>query len=136
MGIEKLLASQGYKLTRQRLGIIGVICRNNSCMSAEEIFLEVKKIDPSTNLSTVYRTIDLLCEKKLLTKVDFGDNKYRYQVVTEEHCHHAICLGCKKRLELPECPVKGFEKNVGNTIDFKITGHRLEVYGYCPNCQA
>ncbi|MGE4284542.1 MAG: Fur family transcriptional regulator [Clostridia bacterium] len=133
--IAKLLISQKCKLTKQRKAILEILSQNKKCLTAEEIFMEVKKINPTTCLTTVYRTIELLSSKNMLRKIDFGDNKYRYEINTNSHRHHIICVGCKKMIEIEGCPVSDFEKNVRNQTQFKITGHRLEMYGYCPQCQ-
>ncbi len=135
MNIKGNFADKGYKITKQRSDIIKVLAVSKHCMTAEEIFFEVKKLNPSTNLSTIYRTVDLLCKKGLLNKLNFGDNKYRYQAVSDRHSHHAICLNCKRTMELKECPVQELERKVCRDGSFKVTGHKLEVYGYCSQCQ-
>ena len=133
--LKSYLAKQGCKMTKQRKAILDILSNTSTCMSAEEIYLKVKKISPSTCLTTVYRTIELLASKNLLNKIDFGDNRYRYEINTNLHHHHIICLGCKKIMRLEGCPVKEFEKKVSTKTNFEITGHRLELYGYCPECK-
>ena len=133
--LKNYLASQGCKMTKQRKAILDVLSNSNTCMSAEEIYSKVKTIRSSTCLTTVYRTIDLLASKNLLNKINLGDNRYRYEINTDLHHHHIICLECKKIVCLEGCPVEEFEKTVGTKTDFKITGHRLELYGYCSDCK-
>ncbi|MDK2800179.1 MAG: Fur family transcriptional regulator, ferric uptake regulator [Clostridiales bacterium] len=133
--LKKILTNQNYKMTKQRKAILQILSESDTCLSAEEIYLQAKKLNPSTCLTTVYRTIELLAENNLLNKVNFGDNKYRYEINSSLHHHHIICLGCKKMIEITECPVSRLEKNIKTQTQFKITGHRLELYGYCPDCQ-
>ena len=51
-----------------------------------------------------------------------------------EHPHYAVCLECHKRIPLPSCPFAHvhLEQDTG---DFTVTGHKLELYGYCKKCQ-
>lgn len=133
--LKSLLSDKGFKMTKQRKAILDILSEAETCMSAEEIFLEVKENSPSTCLTTVYRTIELLVSNNLLNKLDFGDNKYRYEINSNYHHHHVVCLNCKKIICLEGCPVQEFESKIGARTDFKITGHRLELYGYCPECQ-
>ena len=43
-------------------------------------------------------------------------------------------LECHKRIPLPSCPFAHvhLEQDTG---DFTVTGHKLELYGYCKKCQ-
>jgi len=46
-----------------------------------------------------------------------------------------ICMGCKKMLTIEHCPLENFEKALEKETDFVIAGHKLDVYGYCSECQ-
>jgi Fur family ferric uptake transcriptional regulator len=64
------------------------------------------------------------------------NNKAKYEMIHEnEHCHHLICIGCTKIVKIEDCPFKELEKTLHNRTDFDVTGHKLEVYGYCPDCK-
>ncbi|WP_094551200.1 Fur family transcriptional regulator [Petroclostridium xylanilyticum] len=133
--LKNFFTDRKCKITKQRKAILNILSQSNTCLSAEEIYLEAKKLNPGTCLTTVYRTIELLSSNNMLNKINFGDNKYRYEINSNLHHHHIICVGCKKMIEIEGCPVADFEKSIKNQTQFKITGHRLEMYGYCPDCQ-
>ncbi|MCB2487451.1 ferric iron uptake transcriptional regulator, partial [Listeria monocytogenes] len=66
-------------------------------LSAEEVFLRVKDIAPDTRLATVYRTLELLTELRVVDKINFGDGVSRYDLRQEgaKHIHHhLVCLEC------------------------------------------
>jgi Fur family ferric uptake transcriptional regulator len=44
-------------------------------------------------------------------------------------------LGCKKILSIEHCPLKGYEEILKKETDYAISGHKLDIYGYCPDCQ-
>lgn len=132
---DTILAQIGCKNTRSRKAIIEVLGRSDLPLSAEEIFLMVKESGASTNLSTVYRTLDLMESKSLLDKCVMSDGRARYQLICEDHKHHITCTSCHKSIPINICPLEALEKDLVNKTDFNITGHRLELYGLCPKCR-
>lgn len=132
---ENILTKKGYKNTKTRKAILDVLEESDGFLSAEEIYLHAKQVHASLNLSTVYRTLDLLKEKDMLVKIMIEDGKARYQIKENEHHHHLICLNCYKKVPLEYCPLQEMEKELKDKTDFEIINHRLELYGLCPECQ-
>ena len=88
------------------------------------------KVD-GMSLSTVYRIAEKLCEKGIVSKHTIQDSdKFYYELINGEHRHYAICLGCKEMRYVDICPVHS--PHIDN---FTVTGHKLEIYGYCVKCQ-
>ena len=52
----------------------------------------------------------------------------------DHHCH-LRCLDCGQVLEFSEETIKDVEQGVGEHYDFLVTGHKLDVYGYCTKCR-
>src|SRR5690625_6241433 len=74
--IKKQLHAKSYKLTPQREATLRVLLeREEDHLSAEEVFLLVKDKAPEIGLATVYRTLELLSELKIVDKINFGDRK-------------------------------------------------------------
>ncbi len=132
---DTILSQIGCKNTKSRKKIIEVLTGAEVPLSAEEIFLNVRKSGSTTNLSTVYRTLDLLESKGLLEKSIMSDGRARFKLVLEGHKHHITCINCYKSIPINTCPIELFEKDLVDTTDFNITGHKLEVYGLCPKCR-
>ena len=103
--------------------------------TAEEIFNRVREQGFSTNLSTVYRTLELLKSKGLLEMSIMAGSRARYQLLCNGHRHHIVCTGCHMAIPLDGCPLEVIEMNIGETTKFDITGHKLELYGLCPQCK-
>jgi len=51
------------------------------------------------------------------------------------HRHYLICLGCKKIMPIDHCPLGDYEKSLAKKTNYLISGHRLDIYGYCPECK-
>ena len=130
------LKSNGLKSTQHRIDILNIIEKSSQPIAADQIFEEMQKRGITINLSTVYRTLDTLCNKNLLTKLNIdGDNRTLFEFNRMLHTHHLVCLRCKKILAINSCPLEGYEKDLEKKTDYVIAGHKLNVYGYCPECR-
>jgi Fur family ferric uptake transcriptional regulator len=72
------LSELGYRLTPQRIMIISAIENSEQHISAEEIYAQIVVKYPTVNISTVYRTMELLKRLNLVTETDLGEGRVRY----------------------------------------------------------
>lgn len=125
----------GLKNTKRRVAILDILYRSSQPVSAEQVFLEMKQEDIPANLSTVYRTLEALTEKGLAARIDIaGDSRALYEYNRMVHSHYLVCLGCRKIKTIDRCPLKHYEESLAKETNYSITGHKLNVYGYCPEC--
>ncbi|PKM51212.1 MAG: transcriptional repressor [Firmicutes bacterium HGW-Firmicutes-7] len=133
---KEILMDKGLKNTRHRERILEVFKKSDRPLTAEEIFLILKSNSENSCLSTVYRTVEVFEAKGLVLKSNsIDDGKARFEFNTKEHKHHVICTRCHQIIFINECPFSEFEKKLKDKIDFDITGHKFEIYGYCKECQ-
>ncbi len=118
--------------TWQRQTIIRIIKAGGCHLTAEEIHRRVRRGGRRIGLATVYRTLDACARAGVVEPVRVGDGAVRYGLASDHH-DHLICLGCGTWDALEPCLVPSVPKRV--TPGFRVTGHRLEVYGYCRACQ-
>jgi Fur family ferric uptake transcriptional regulator len=129
------LKRNGLKSTKRRAAILSALEQSDAPMTAEEVFLKLGGGDSSASLSTVYRAIERLTEKGLLTRLTVeGDAKALYEYNRMVHRHYLICLGCRKMRPISGCPLGDYEESVERETNFVISGHKLDLYGYCPDC--
>jgi Fur family ferric uptake transcriptional regulator len=130
------LARNGLKTTKHRTEILDILEGSDQPLAAEQIFLELKKRNISVNLSTVYRVLEVLADNNLTEKLTIpGDSRTLFEYNRMVHKHYLICLGCKKIIPIEHCPLKDFEKTLAKETNFTISGHKLDIYGYCPECK-
>ncbi|WP_188206075.1 ferric iron uptake transcriptional regulator [Alkalibacillus aidingensis] len=138
--IKKQLHSQSYKLTPQREATVRVLLEHEEDhLSAEDVYLLVKDKAPEIGLATVYRTLELLTELKVVDKINFGDGVSRYDLRKEgaEHFHHhLVCVECGSVLEIEEDLLGDVEKVVESRFEFEVRDHRLTFHGVCKSCQS
>ncbi|HPN72427.1 MAG TPA: transcriptional repressor [Candidatus Omnitrophota bacterium] len=136
--------SCGYRLTVPRKLIMDILGKTTKHLSAEDIFMEVHKLNPQIGLTTVYRTLDILAQMGMVSKFDFGDGRARYELKTsgeKSHHHHLVCTECKKVInyndfmdEELECMGKT-EKALSRKYNFDIKSHVVQFYGLCEKCR-
>lgn len=129
------LKDKGLKQTKHRLAILESLKANDQPLSAEEIFKRLKERKIAINLSTVYRNVELLAEKKVLNKLVLsGEQRAVFEYNQEIHRHYLICLSCSEIRTIEDCPLQGYEERLGCETGYRIIGHQLDVYGYCAAC--
>ena len=133
------LHESGFKLTPQREATLLVLLENEKDhLSAEEIYFFVKKKNADIGLATVYRTLEILTDIKIVDKISFDDGVARYDLRKEgaDHFHHhLLCLECGNIEEIEEDLLGDVEKIVEKDFQFLVKDHRLTFHGICQNCQ-
>lgn len=130
------IQNAGMKNTKYRVNILELMEKNHQLMSAQEIYQKLVAKKMRINLSTVYRSLDALVENKLLNRVTIEKEKQAlYEYNRDEHHHFLICNGCNKIIPIYNCPLEDYAEEVQKETGFKVTGHRIEFYGLCEDCQ-
>jgi Fur family ferric uptake transcriptional regulator len=141
--IEKLkndLKQKGYKLTPQRRAIVDIIIKNEgNHLTTEEIYDLVKVECPEIGLATVYRTVQLLEEMRVICKLDLSDGCNRYELVRQDENHqhhHLICNSCGRVIEVQGDLLETLEHDIETKYDFEIKNHSVKFFGICNDCKS
>lgn len=131
------LKKHDYKLTSPRKVVIdALINMGPEHYTVEDLYDIVEKMDPNIGVATVYRTVNMLYDLQLVTKLDLNDGYDRYELVKNyHHHHHLICDHCGKTTEVMEDHLDDLEEKISKQFNFKITGHFLKFRGICSACQ-
>ena len=96
MESEERLKNSGLKTTKSRKAILDILIRSDQPMAAEQIFLVLKEEQIAINLSTVYRTLESLENKDLVTKISIlDDDRMLFEYNQLGHRHYLVCISCK-----------------------------------------
>ncbi|HOV69495.1 MAG TPA: Fur family transcriptional regulator [Clostridia bacterium] len=126
----------GLRITPHREKILDILEKSDQPIPADRIFIMMKDDDIDINLSTVYRALEALVSKGLAVKLDIGgENKVYYAYNNNVHSHYLVCLGCKSITTIDYCPLEEYEKKLEEEREFSVSGHKLDIYGYCPGCK-
>jgi len=134
--IYKTIKVKGLKLTPARKEVLEIFTNSDyKLLNASEIFDLVRKNNPKTNFSTVYRNLEILLENEIIEKIFFNEET-KYKLRNHEAHHHLmICTSCHKTKPLPFCPFGELETYIKNTTDFLPLKHHVEILGYCEKCR-
>jgi Fur family transcriptional regulator, peroxide stress response regulator len=84
---------QGLKVTHQRIEVLRELAGTDEHPHAETVYTNVRRRLPSISLDTVYRTLRLLEDRGLITRVGSVEDRARFDANTDRH-HHFVCSGC------------------------------------------
>ncbi len=132
--IVSKLSEQGYRLTPQRLMILSAIENSDNHISAEEIYAQVVAKYPNVNISTVYRTLELLKGLGLVTETDLGGGRVRYHPADKGHHHHLVCQECGAIIDLDELVLASLKSVLLREYKFIADLRHLAIFGRCMNC--
>ena len=128
------LREEGFRITPQRISIVEYLLKTDDHPSAEHIHKIVQKKYPMVSLSTVYKTLDLLREKKLVNEIKV-EGEARFDAHTDEHIN-LVCMNCGKIEDIDENSLKEIQTKVARKSKYMILKSNFELFGYCNNCKS
>ena len=131
---KEKLKEKNIRWTKQRTLIFELLLDSEEPLSAKEIFSELEAKGVELRLSTVYRNLNFFAEQEILEVFNFNTQEKKFELITGEHHHHLLCLGCEEVIAL-ECPLEGYSDKLSSETNYQISKHRLKVYGICPSCR-
>jgi len=131
------LMTQGMRLTTERETIVREVFASHEHFDADQLVsrLSERTDGKRVSRSTVYRTLELLVEAGLLRTVarPNGREVYEHDYGYPQH-DHLICNECGSLIEFVEDSINEILARVAEENGFRVSSHRLEVYGKCADC--
>jgi Fur family ferric uptake transcriptional regulator len=133
----KLLRERGFRLTPQREMVLSALHDLQGLATAEEILTKVQAITSSVDISTVYRTLELLQDFRVVASVAGSDGQRRYELVGARGPHvHLVCRSCGKVLSAALADFRPFMDLMRERYGFHIGVEQLSITGICQECCA
>jgi len=127
---------KGCRNTKHRQEILDTMRLFEVPATVDDIYAMFKYQNIDISMSTIYRNLEKLTEKGVVLKtIMMDDNKARYELNRERDKHYIICVKCNKIFPIDYCPFDQAGKDLFAASGFEITGHKFEIYGYCPDCK-
>lgn len=128
--ILKLFKEKGIKPSFQRVEIFKYFIENKAHPSVDEIFKHLVKKIPTLSITTIYNTLKLFCQKKLLSEILIEEDQVRYDYIEKPHIHFK-CKKCEKIFDI----FKNYKITECNEIDgHQIEEHHIYLIGACKEC--
>jgi Fur family ferric uptake transcriptional regulator len=100
------------------------------------VYAEVRTRSDAINLSTVYRTLELLDELGLIRHAHLTDRAPTYHAATGHEHAHFVCRGCQKVTSVGRHRVEDALGPLAAELDFAPDYGHLTVFGQCVDCTA
>ena len=134
--LRRALEGSGQRFTEQRAAVYRFLAATDQHPTADEVFLHVRGHVPGISLATVYKSLETLVGCGLAVKLAYADGSARYDGRTDPH-HHVRCLSCGRVSDIPaSVPDEAVASLREATQGFRVTGFRLELAGYCRECDS
>lgn len=134
---REFVRRKGLRNTPERERVIRMIFATHEHFDVDGLYSLLRRRKEKLSRATLYRTIPLLIESGLLQEAYVEDGHMHYEHIYGHERHsHLRCLGCGGLVEFAEQSMAERARAVAERYEFFVTGHRVEVYGYCPKCKA
>ncbi len=127
------LRSRGYRLTPQRQLVLDAV-RELGHGTPDEIAGAVRAKAPSVNLSTVYRTLDVLQDVGLITHTHLGHGAPTYHPADESDHVHLVCTACDDIIAVPAEAVDQLVGSLRDLNGFEVDVTHMAMHGRCAGC--
>jgi Fur family ferric uptake transcriptional regulator len=131
---EERLREHGFRITPQRQLVLEAVeaLRHGT---PEEILIEVQRTASGVNLSTIYRTLEVLEDVGLVTHAHIGHGAPTYHAV-DEHVHiHLVCDRCRAVQSIPAGVAASFVAALRDDYGFRTDISHVSVHGHCRDCE-
>ena len=131
----KTLRGSGHKMTPQRMMILTSLRHASGHLTAADIYERVKAEYPYVDISTVYRTLGVLKDMRLISETHMGTGDAAFEWVATERHHHLICRKCGDVSQLDHHFLERLGTQIAKDVGFSADLDHFAIYGLCAHCQ-
>jgi Fur family transcriptional regulator, ferric uptake regulator len=132
------LAAAGLRTGGARAAVIGLLARQDCCVSAQEIRDALaEEPGPTPGMASVYRALDTLTALDLVHKVELGGAVAKYEPAHPggEHHHHAVCRRCGAVIPIADDGLERALHGLADRLAFTVDAHDITLHGRCERCE-
>lgn len=132
MNYETLLREHHLKVTPQRLGILSLMHQYGH-IAVEDLFFHIKKRFSAISLATLYKNINAMLDKRLISEVKIPNMKSKYEISKAPHIH-MLCHNCNEFIDL-DIDVDTLIHAASDISHYKVDDTSIILSGLCKACQ-
>jgi Fur family transcriptional regulator, ferric uptake regulator len=132
---DQELRSRGYRVTPQRQLVLEAVAALDHA-TPEEIAASVQRTAKGVNISTIYRTLELLDSLGLVAHTHLNHGAPTYHLATEAGHVHLVCQDCGKIDEASRETIAPLNQALDDRHGFEVNVSHLTVFGRCHDCRS
>ena len=129
------LREAGERVTRQRLLVADALAAEGRQVTANDLWLRMRRRDRRIGRATVFRTLEALVASGVARRLELDGHVYGYVACRPEHHHHLACDRCGRVEEIGEQYIRPVAERVAADLGFTIDDARMDFYGLCADCR-
>jgi Fur family ferric uptake transcriptional regulator len=132
---DEQLRARGYRVTPQRQLVLEAVARLDHA-TPEEIGAQVQQTARGVNISTIYRTLELLEQIGMVTHTHLGHGAPIYHLASDADHVHLVCRECGRVSEIGPDAIRPLITALDERHGFETDVGHLTVFGRCGDCRS
>ncbi len=131
--IRAVLRQRGLQATSARIAVLQILSEGHRHRSVDELRSDVLTRYPAIDPATIYRTLETLELHGLVVRMELGDKRTRWALLTHDH-HHLICRNCESVVEFDDELFHRLAGELTRRYGVQVEMHHLVLRGLCATC--
>jgi Fur family transcriptional regulator, ferric uptake regulator len=132
---DEQLRARGYRVTPQRQLVLEAVARLDHA-TPDEIGSQVQQTARGVNISTIYRTLELLEQIGMVTHTHLGHGAPIYHLASDADHVHLVCRECGRVTQIGPDAIRPLITALEEQHGFETDVSHLTVFGRCADCRA
>jgi Fur family ferric uptake transcriptional regulator len=130
------LHAKGHRNSGARRAVVELLGRQHCCLTAQEIFDQLRDEGRQVGIASVYRTLEHLSREGYVQRIDIGAGTSRFEPIQAdgEHHHHLVCDDCGKVEAFADDELERALRKVERRTGYSVAGHDVVLRGACDEC--
>ena len=130
------LIATGHRDSGARRAVVELLGRQYCCLTAQEIFDQLRGEGRRVGIASVYRTLEQLSREGYVQRIDIGAGTSRFEPIHADgkHHHHLVCDDCGKVEAFADDELERALRRVERRTGYSVAGHDVVLRGACDDC--
>ncbi|HEY1295327.1 MAG TPA: Fur family transcriptional regulator [Chloroflexota bacterium] len=133
---RKALKAHGLRMTPQRQLILDVLATMRGHIAVDQVYRQVAARYPDVNITTVYRTLEVLEERGIVRHTHFHDGRSQFERTDEPAHQHLVCKLCGRDQETDLSVLEPLTESLREKFGFEADFSHTAIVGYCAACKS